>query len=184
MSAKPSSQGARSVGEPACNMAVQVSRPVFVWVIGTRAITRPRGFFSTAVARTVARPSRKTCALTVNGSPSSTRAGNTASWASGRTSRMVMRPNRFGSLAAMAVGGMAPEAFAEVLVRVLAAACSLRAVRVAVVDWSWVRSSAPVVSLMAAIVGARTNEWRFRGVNGSDIRAGIGGKCEQPVRWC
>lgn len=88
-----------------------------------------------------------------------------------------MRPNRFGSLAAMAVGGMAPEAFAEVLVRVLAAARGLRAVRVAVVDWFWVRSSALVVSLMAAIVGARTNEWRYTGVNGSDMQACICGKC-------
>ena len=38
--------------------------------------------------------------------------------------------------AAMGVGGMAPEAFAEVLVRLLAAVRGLRAVRVAVVDWS------------------------------------------------
>ena len=88
-----------------------------------------------------------------------------------------MRPNRFGSLAAMAVGGMAPEAFAEVLVRVLAVARGLRAVRVAVVGWSWVRSSTPVVSLMAAIVGARTNEWCYTGVNGSAIWAFIWNKC-------
>ena len=113
-------------------MTVQRSRPGFAQVMAARCISRPRGLRSTAVAPTLVRPSMNTCAVTSNGSPSSTRAGNMPCSALGVTSMTTMRPNCSGEVTGMVGAGPSPAAIDFAAVEFAVAAVWVLVVRLRV----------------------------------------------------
>ena len=112
MAANSGCHGLTSLCSPQVSMTSQRSRPGLVQVIGRRCISLPRWLRTMAVAPTLVRPSMKTCAVTLNGSPSSTRAGKRPDSSFGVTSMTAMRPNCDGSATGMDCAGTSPLATA------------------------------------------------------------------------
>lgn len=77
-------------------------------IIGKRPFSVPRVLRTDTVAPALVRPSMNTCAVTLNASPSSTRAGYRPFSADGVMSRTFTRPNCSGLVRLMIGAGVSP----------------------------------------------------------------------------